>query len=88
MEVLLEANHTQQVANISINYNVKDIAGPKSCPFNSLYWDFLQRNRSKLEKNPRLAFIYKTWDNFDLVKKESILSRASYILQNMNKEKI
>jgi len=42
------------------DYKVKEKNGPEACPFNYLYWDFLVRNRDKLEKNPRLAMIYRT----------------------------
>jgi deoxyribodipyrimidine photolyase-related protein len=40
-------------------YNPSESVGEKSCPFNSLYWDFLARNRDRLADNPRMALIYK-----------------------------
>lgn len=43
-------------------YDVREKAGPRACPFNYLYWDFLIRNRSKLEGNGRLAMPYRTLD--------------------------
>lgn len=36
--------------------------GPKACPFNYLYWDFMQRNGAKLRGNPRLGFVFKNLD--------------------------
>ncbi len=41
-------------------YDPKIKSGPKACPFNPLYWDFLIRNRARLAKNPRLAMPYRT----------------------------
>ena len=41
-------------------YDVNKKNGPDACPFNYLYWDFMIRNHSKLAKNQRLAFTYKT----------------------------
>lgn len=42
-------------------YKVKKKTGEGACPFNSLYWDFIARNAGKLEGNPRLGPVYKTW---------------------------
>jgi deoxyribodipyrimidine photolyase-related protein len=39
---------------------VKQKTGPDACPFNYLYWDFLDRNESKLGDNQRLAMPYRT----------------------------
>jgi deoxyribodipyrimidine photolyase-related protein len=43
-------------------YDVKLRTGPKACPFNALYWHFLDRNRDKLAGNQRLRTVYATWD--------------------------
>lgn len=46
----------------SCRYKVKQKKGPDACPFNYLYWNFLDRHRDKLGGNPRLGQIYRTWD--------------------------
>ena len=51
--------------------------GPNACPFNYLYWDFLQRNRQKLEKNPRLGLVYKGYDKMSEEKKSHIASQSA-----------
>lgn len=43
-------------------YKTKD-TGEKSCPFNSLYWDFLDRNEEKLRSNHRMGLMYSHVDN-------------------------
>jgi deoxyribodipyrimidine photolyase-related protein len=43
-------------------YDVKKRVGSDACPFNALYWNFLDRNREKLGKNPRMTQVYATWD--------------------------
>jgi deoxyribodipyrimidine photolyase-related protein len=46
----------------SCAYKVAEKSGPKACPFNYLYWDFIARNRERLAANPRMALIYKALD--------------------------
>ena len=41
------------------HYDVAQKTGPRACPFNALYWDFLARHREALARNPRLALAYK-----------------------------
>jgi deoxyribodipyrimidine photolyase-related protein len=36
--------------------------GPKACPLNYLYWNFLLENRDRLGRNPRLAQPYRALD--------------------------
>ena len=42
-------------------YDVKKKVGPRACPFNSLYWDFLARHEKLLSNNHRLRNQYATW---------------------------
>lgn len=46
--------------------------GPKACPFNYLYWDFIDRNTAKLRGNPRMGFMYKTLDRMSDEKRQAI----------------
>lgn len=57
-------------------YDVKQKTGPDACPFNSLYWDFLVRNRAKLEGNPRLGQVYRTWDRMAAEKQSAYRESA------------
>ena len=65
-------------------YKKKEKTGTKACPFNSLYWHFYDRNRAKLEKNPRIGMAYRIWDKMDSSKKEAILLQAEAYLENIN----
>jgi len=41
------------------HYNKKARIGEKACPFNALYWDFYERNRTVLASNPRIGMAYQ-----------------------------
>jgi deoxyribodipyrimidine photolyase-related protein len=57
----------------SCKYDVSKKSGPDACPFNYLYWNFLLKNKDKLDKNPRIALTYKTLDKMEEIKKENII---------------
>jgi deoxyribodipyrimidine photolyase-related protein len=69
-------------------YDPNEMLGEKACPFNALYWDFLDRNRHKLEFNQRLPYVYSTWDKFTAEKQSSIRNKAINILELMNTGKL
>ena len=58
--------------------------GPDACPFNYLYWDFLVRNREKLESNPRISMMYKTYDRMDVEKKQRIKQDSKVFLDSLS----
>jgi deoxyribodipyrimidine photolyase-related protein len=51
--------------------------GEGACPFNSLYWDFYDRHRDKLSRNPRVGMMYRVWDKMDGEEKVKILEQAA-----------
>jgi len=68
------ANYINKMSDYCKNcsYEVKKKNGPKACPFNYLYWDFLARNRNQLKTNHRVSMMYKTYDRMDEDKKNAI----------------
>ena len=64
-------------------YNVKHTVQADACPFNALYWDFLQRNHHILSTNPRLALAYANWHNRSDADKAAILAKAADTLGNL-----
>lgn len=57
-------------------YDVKAKSGDAACPFNRLYWGFLERNRPRLRNNVRLAMPYRTLDGFGEAKRAALLAEA------------
>ncbi len=58
-------------------YDVKDRLGDKACPFNALYWDFLDRNSERLAGNIRLAMPYKSLRRMTAEDRAAIRAKAS-----------
>ncbi|MDO1582204.1 cryptochrome/photolyase family protein [Rhizobium oryzicola] len=66
-------------------YDVKKKTGEGSCPFNSLYWDFLDRNGEKLLGNRRLAQPYATWRRMSDAQRQDYRSTARRFLEKMDR---
>jgi deoxyribodipyrimidine photolyase-related protein len=64
-------------------YSVKTKLGEGACPFNLLYWAFLDRHRERFEKNPRMAQMYRTWDRMDAERRARILDEAETFLRSL-----
>jgi len=62
--------------------NIK--VGEKACPFTSLYWNFYDRNESKLAANPRIGMMYNVWRKMKPDDKTALLEQAQYYLNNIN----
>lgn len=58
--------------------------GTRACPFNSLYWNFYETNRSLLAKNPRIGMMYNVLDKMDTATKQQIFKQAEMYLENIN----
>ena len=64
-------------------YDPKKITGEGACPYNSLYWRFIDRHQAKLETNPRMALILRNWQGREVEAKEVIVSWADETLQQL-----
>ena len=58
--------------------------GEKACPFNSLYWNFYDKNEDKLGKNPRIGMMYNVWRKMKPDDKAALLQQADTYLKNIN----
>jgi deoxyribodipyrimidine photolyase-related protein len=66
------------------SYDKKEKLTENACPFNTLYWHFYNRNRSKLARNPRIGMMYNTWDKMDEDKKAAIIEKADSFLNSLS----
>ncbi|ALE16945.1 hypothetical protein AMC99_01654 [Altererythrobacter epoxidivorans] len=68
-------------------YSVSKKTGEDACPFNPLYWHFMERHRDRLEKNHRIGRIYATWDRMGDEKKQDYLHSAEKFLDSLTPAK-
>ncbi len=75
-------NYINKMSNYckGCRYSVARKTGEGACPFNSLYWHFLDRNADKLANNPRLGPVYRTWGRMADDKRADYLSTADAFL--------
>ncbi|MXO72588.1 cryptochrome/photolyase family protein [Alteraurantiacibacter buctensis] len=64
-------------------YSVAQKTGPDACPFNALYWHFMQANRRLLEANPRIGRIFATWDRMGEERQAEYLASAEALLARL-----
>ncbi|MDB2330120.1 cryptochrome/photolyase family protein [Alteromonas sp.] len=66
-------------------YQVSKKTGPKACPFNYLYWHFIDKNKEKLSNNPRMAMMYKTYSRMKEENIEAMKQDAAIFLTKLTK---
>jgi len=67
----------------SCHYKVKEKVGELSCPFNSLYWHFMDRHQDRFGKNPRIRMVYQNLAKMDDALRLKTLDRAEWVLENI-----
>ncbi|SMF48532.1 deoxyribodipyrimidine photolyase-related protein [Alteromonadaceae bacterium Bs31] len=67
------------------HYQIKEKTSEQACPFNSLYWNFMNTHRNKLANNPRIGMVYRSWDKQSPSTQQATLARAEWCLENLDK---
>lgn len=65
-------------------YKVSVKTGEEACPFNLLYWHFLDRHRERFSNNARMGNMYRTWDRMDADRRETVLADAEAFLGKLD----
>ncbi|GFE50623.1 deoxyribodipyrimidine photo-lyase [Roseobacter cerasinus] len=69
-------------------YSVSKKTGEGACPFNLLYWHFLDRHRDRFKDNARMGNMYRTWDRMDADRRETVIAEASAFLKRLESGEI
>lgn len=77
-------NYINKMSNYckDCHYSVNKKTGEKACPFNSLYWNFLDDNREKFKDNQRMNMMMSLLEKKDSKELEEIKTRARKIIKN------
>jgi deoxyribodipyrimidine photolyase-related protein len=67
----------------SCHYNVKDKLGEKACPFNSLYWNFLDDKKEHFKNNQRMAMMLNLLNKTPAEEMFQIKMKAKTIIENL-----
>ncbi|MBD1584227.1 cryptochrome/photolyase family protein [Pseudoalteromonas sp. S16_S37] len=67
------------------HYDVSQVVGKKACPFNSLYWRFMNVHEAQFSANPRQKLVYANWYKKQLSQRAEILNQAeTYLIEIEN----
>ena len=64
-------------------YDPKKVTGEGACPYNSLYWHFIDRHKDLLSSNPRMGLILGGWRKRSDDDREVVLNWAERILEQI-----
>lgn len=68
-------------------YDVKQKVGAKACPFNYLYWHFVDRFRNDFMENGRVSLMVSMYDQKSMAEKQEIHRSASEFIQRLPRYK-
>ena len=66
------------------HYDVKKRTGERACPFNALYWHFMHRHQARLERNPRIGMVYRSWARMEPATRSALLEHAERMLESID----
>ncbi len=62
-----QGNHCQQC-----RYNPNQVSGEGACPYNSLYWSFIDQHLDTLQNNGRMGLVLKNWTRRSVSEQQAI----------------
>uniref|UniRef100_UPI0040494747 cryptochrome/photolyase family protein n=3 Tax=Gelidibacter sp. TaxID=2018083 RepID=UPI0040494747 len=68
----------------SCHYNKAKKLEADACPFNSLYWNFLDDKRAELQSNFRMGMMYSILDKMDKGELNKLKEKAKHIIEHQD----
>lgn len=69
----------------SCSYSIKEKTGDKACPFNYLYWNFIDQQRETFLENGRANFMVNMFDKKDDEEKKAIRESSEKFINNLKR---
>ena len=66
------------------HYNVKEKLGDKACPFNSLYWNFLDDKKEHFQDNQRMSMMLALLNKMKPEELSTIKEKAMHIMEHLD----
>jgi deoxyribodipyrimidine photolyase-related protein len=67
------------------SYSISKKEGEDACPFNYLYWNFVNRQREAFSESGRVSFMVNTYDKFDPAKKAAITKSSNSFIDGLKR---
>jgi deoxyribodipyrimidine photolyase-related protein len=64
-------------------YNVKEKVGETACPFNYLYWHFVDRHRDSFAENGRVSLMVNAYEKKPESEKQAIRESATKFINDL-----
>ena len=83
---IASANYMQKMGHYckECYYDPKKKTGEKACPFNSLYWHFIERHKERFKDNHRMSMMYQVWNKKTEEEQQALMKQAETYLDNIN----
>ena len=65
-------------------YNVKEKLGDKACPFNSLYWNFLDDKKEYFQNNQRMNMMLALLNKMKPDELANLKEKAMHIMEHLD----
>jgi len=80
-------NYINKMSNYckDCSYNIKEKTGESACPFNYLYWNFVDEQRETFSENGRANFMVNMFDKRSEEDKKAIKDSSLKFIENLNR---
>ncbi|NJK33551.1 MAG: cryptochrome/photolyase family protein [Oscillatoriales cyanobacterium SM2_2_1] len=78
-------NYIHKMGNYcqSCSYQIKEKTGDRACPFNYLYWNFVDRHRQAFDENGRVSLMTRKFDEKTPAEQQAIRNSAEKFITNL-----